>query len=144
MIHDRLTGLVIPGKGRGQRLGFPTANVQLSHGQIQPPTGIFAGLIHVSPAVPFRARPARGETGRTPEHYLAAIHIGPAPTFNDADYTIEVHLLDYAGDHLYGQRLTVELVKKIRDIKKFDSEEELKSAIAADCAEVRKFYTPGV
>ncbi len=137
MIHDRLTGVVIHGKGRGKKLGFPTANVQLSHGQIQPPTGIFAGLVYISPKAPFRARAARGEAERKPGHYLAAIHIGSAPTFNDDDYTIEVHILDYDGDNLYEERLTLELIKKIRDIKKFESEEELKVAIASDCAEAR-------
>lgn len=138
MIHDRLTGLVVHGKGRGAKLGFPTANLQLSHGQIQPPTGIFAGLVRIAPASPFHARPKRGEAARTPEQYLAAIHIGPAPTFHDAAYRVEVHILDFAGDDLYGQQLTVELVKKIREVKKFASEEELAAAIAADCVAARE------
>lgn len=125
------------GKGRGKKLGYPTANVQLSHGQIQPPTGVFAGLVYIAPKSPFRARAARGEAERKPGHFLAAIHIGPAPTFNDMDYTIEAHILDFKGDSLYGERLTIELIKKIRDIKKFNSEEELAVAIGADCAEAR-------
>ena len=138
MIHDRLTGLVVRGKGLGKKLGFPTANLQLSRGQIQPPTGIFAGLVRIAPATTFQARPRRNEPARLPDQYQAAIHIGPAPTFNDDTYRIEVHLLDYKGEDLYNQRLTVELVRKIRDIKKFATEEELKSAMIADCAEARE------
>jgi len=137
MIHDRLTGVVVRGRGEGRQLGFPTANLQLSHGQIQPPTGIFAGLVTIAPAVPFRARPARNDPGRGPEQFKAAVHIGPAPTFHDDTYRVEIHLLDYQGGDLYNQRLTVELVKKIREIKKFASADELTAAIAADCAEVR-------
>jgi riboflavin kinase/FMN adenylyltransferase len=94
--------------------------------------------VSIAPATPFRARPLRNEPTRKPEHYQAAVHVGPAPTFNDDTYRIEVHLLNYDGEDLYGERLTVELVRKIRDIKKFTSEEELKSAIAADCAAARK------
>jgi len=137
MIHDRLTGTVVPGEGRGKKLGFPTANLQLGHGQIQPPTGVFAGLARIAPVAPFRARPVRNEPGRTADHYEAAIHIGPAPTFHDETYRIEVHLLDFDGGDLYGQPMTIELVKKIREIKKFNSEEELKAAIADDCIEAR-------
>ncbi len=137
MIHDRLTGIVVRGQGRGKKLGFPTANLQLNHGQIQPPTGIFAGLVRIDSASPFRARPQRGDVGRTPEQLPAAIHIGSAPTFNDDTYRVEVHILDYDGDDLYGKQLTVELVKKIREIKKYNSEDELAAAIAADCVEAR-------
>lgn len=106
-------------------MGFPTANIKLHHGQIQPPTGVFA---------------ARAELPKK-QFWLAAVHIGPAPTFNDTAYRIEVHLLDYKGDELYGQPLTVELVKKIRDVKKFNSEEDLSAAIAADCVEARQILT---
>ncbi len=138
MIHDRITGTVVPGHGRGKKLGFPTANLQLSHGQIQPPTGVFAGLVRIAQASPFRARPQRGDVGRTPEQLPAAIHIGSAPTFNDDEYRVEIHILDYKGGDLYDQQLTIELVKKLREIKKFATEDELKAAITADCAEARE------
>jgi riboflavin kinase/FMN adenylyltransferase len=125
MIHDQLSGVVVPGQGRGKALGFPTANIKLHHGQIQPPTGVFA---------------ARAELPKK-QFWLAAVHIGPAPTFNDSTYRIEVHLLDYEGGSLYGQPLTVELVKKIRDVKKFATEDELSAAITADCIEARQILT---
>lgn len=125
MIHDQLSGVVVPGEGRGKKLGFPTANLKMSHGQIQPPTGVFAGRVEL---------PKK-------QFWQAAVHIGPAPTFNDSTYRVEVHILDYKGGDLYGTPVTVELVKKIREIKKFVSEDELKAAIAADCVEARQILT---
>lgn len=144
MIHDTLSGIVIRGKGRGAALGFPTANLTLDSGQIQPPTGIFAGRIQLALPRPKSHQPRPLRKGAVvkqgPRSYMAAIHIGPVPTFDETDTTssIEVHILDFDGDELYGQRLTVELIKKIRDIKKFASEEELKAAIAADCVAARQ------
>jgi riboflavin kinase / FMN adenylyltransferase len=135
MTHDRITGLVVPGQGRGKKLGFPTANLKLGHGQIQPPTGVFAGRAKIMPAKPV---PRSSFSAKEPQYYPAAVHIGPAPTFHDDTYRVEVHLLDYDGGTLYDQHLAVELIGKIREVKKFASEDDLKAAIAADCIATRE------
>ena len=64
--------------------------------------------------------------------YKAMLNIGNRPTVsNSEDVTIEVFLIDFEGD-LYGQILNVKFVKRIRDAKKFENFEELKSALKSD------------
>lgn len=144
MTHDTLSGIVVPGHGRGKALGFATANLSLDDGQIQPPTGIFAGRVQLALPRPTSHQPRAARKGPVIKNvapfYMAAVHIGAVPTFGDTASSIEVHILDFPGGDLYDQRLTVELMKKIRDIKKFPSEEELKAAMAADCAAVRELF----
>lgn len=105
-----ISGTVIHGQKKGRELGFPTANIELSE---EIPGGIYAGKAKISD-----------------NEYLGAIFIYPGGKL------FEIHFLDFNGD-LYGQFLEVELGEKIRDSKKFDSEEELKKQIAADIAYVR-------
>jgi len=117
----RLTGTVVSGEGRGRQLGFPTANL-ISIGELLPDNGVYAG----------RALMADGEIR------VAAIHIGPNPTFDEEKKTkVEVHLLDYDGG-LYDQRLTVELIGRVREIKKFPSASELITQMRIDLDQVRR------
>jgi len=108
-----VAGIVVPGKGRGAGLGFPTANIEPEK-ELLPPSGIYAAFVDVEG-----------------KRYLAALNIGEKPTFADYTFTFEVHLLDFSGD-LRGKRLNTEFVEKLRDIIKFDSPEKLKKQIAAD------------
>lgn len=73
--------------------------------------------------------------------YPAAVHVGPVPTFNQETPTVEVHLLDFLYQELYDQRLEVQFVERIADIKKFDSIEELKVRIQQNCDRVRQLLT---
>jgi len=106
-------GIVVAGQGRGLILGFPTANV-VSEKDLLPSSGIYAAFTDVD--------------GRC---YQAALNIGAKPTFNEYNFTFEVHLLDFARE-IRGKRINVFFVEKIRDIVKFDNPEELKKQIAAD------------
>jgi riboflavin kinase/FMN adenylyltransferase len=109
-----LHGKVVTGAGRGESLGFPTANLDVNSGQALPPDGVYAGLAH-----------ANGKT------YRSMTNIGFDPTFGDKTRTIEAYLLDYSGD-LYGHKLSVDFIAKLRDEKKFKNAEELKKQVAED------------
>jgi riboflavin kinase/FMN adenylyltransferase len=113
-------GVVVEGDRRGKALGFPTANLDVPHGQLLPPKGIYAGA-------------ALG--------HRAAISIGVNPHYGGTALRVEAHLLDFDGD-LYGQRLVVELWKKLRDERAFASEADLIEAIAADVEATRNAVRP--
>jgi riboflavin kinase/FMN adenylyltransferase len=109
-----LHGKVVTGAGRGESLGFPTANLDVNSGQALPPDGVYAGLAH-----------ANGKT------YRSMTNIGYDPTFGDNERTVEAYLLDYSGD-LYGHEISVDFIARLRDEKKFKNAEELKKQMAED------------
>jgi len=114
----RLTGRVGQGAQRGRTIGFPTANL-MDVTTLIPANGVYSGWVLL-------------DNGRHP----AAINIGPNPTFGEAARKIEVHLLDFHGD-LYGQSLKVDFVDRIRDVRRFESIEQLQSQLQQDVAVVR-------
>jgi riboflavin kinase / FMN adenylyltransferase len=109
-----LHGRVVTGAGRGEGLGFPTANLDVSPGQAMPPDGVYAGLAHID-----------GEVHQT------MTNIGRNPTFGKNERTVESYLLDYSGD-LYGHELFVDFVARLRKEIKFKSAEELQKQVAED------------
>lgn len=70
------------------------------------------------------------------EKYQGGMNWGPRPTFNETDSVMEVHLLDFDGD-LYDKEVEVDVVERLRDIKKFNSPEELGAQIQKDIAATR-------
>ena len=115
-----LEGTVVLGDQRGGTLGFPTANLAVPGELLVPAYGIYAGA-------------ARG--------HRAAISIGVNPHYGGDERRIEPHLLDFEGD-LYGQRLVVELWRRLRDERAFASEEELVAQIAGDVEATRAAERP--
>jgi len=118
----RLEGLVVHGQARGRTLGFPTANLE-GIPTILPAAGVYAGV-----ALPAATGPAVAARG-----FPAAIHVGPNVTFGATGVTVEVHLIGFAGD-LYGQRLEVDFLARLRDTRRFDSLDDLKAQLATDVA----------
>ncbi len=117
----QVAGSVGHGRGQGGRLGFATANVELPDGApMLPKDGVYAGFAVVE------------GTG-----YSAAINVGRPPSFADAACTLEAHLLDCTED-LYGQEITVGFLHRLRDSRRFDSEEELVEAVQGDIAWARE------
>jgi riboflavin kinase/FMN adenylyltransferase len=101
-----LEGTVVEGDRRGRGLGFPTANLRLAYLPAMPSLGIYAGRV------------TEAGSGVAPGH-PALVSVGTQPTFHDTgDVLVEVHLLDFDGD-LYGARLGVELVTRLRDEQRF-------------------------
>lgn len=110
-----IEGVVVAGHQLGRRIGFPTANVE-ARGRMLPATGVYAADVEVD--------------GRV---YRSIVNIGRRPTV-DADGApvwVEAHLIGYSGD-LYGRRLRVELLRRLRDERRFGSVEELAAQLRAD------------
>ena len=117
-------GTVVRGEGRGQRLGFPTANLDLHH-EACPREGVYVG----------RALLCR-------RWYPAAVVVGQAPTFpatRPAELPVEVYLLDFEGE-LFGETLEVEFLARLREQERFPSHQALKEQIARDVEAVRAFF----
>lgn len=119
-----LSGIVVHGHQLGRLLGFPTANLCTSHltGQIPSP-GVYAAWTLLSDG----------------SRYASMVNIGYRPTVDspDHDLSVEVHLLDFAGD-LYDTTISVDFVCRIRDERKMDSLEQLKQQLATDLLCVRQ------
>jgi riboflavin kinase/FMN adenylyltransferase len=115
-----IEGVVVSGDARGGTLGFPTANLRVEQDLLVPAHGIYAGA-------------ALGTR--------AATSIGVNPHYGGVEQRVETFLLDYQGD-LYGQRLVVELWRRLRDERSFDSEAELVAQIARDVEETRAAQRP--
>lgn len=114
-----LEGDVIANRRIGRRIGFPTANIAPDASRVLPKDGVYAAL-------------ARTENGV----YPAMTNVGTNPTVGGETLSIESHLLDYDGD-LYGKRLTVSFLSRIRDEQKFASVEALKEQLTRDVLAVR-------
>jgi riboflavin kinase/FMN adenylyltransferase len=118
-----LSGEVVRGDGRGQGLGYPTANLAFQYRPALPALGIYAGLVAGTPGAPVA-------TG-------ALISVGRRPTFHDdGDVVVEANLLDWSGE-LYGRRLRLELVGRLRDERRFESAAELTAQMRRDEVQAR-------
>ena len=116
-----LTGEVVHGEGRGgSLLGYPTANIAVEGRLVIPMDGIYATWIHTDE-----------------ERYQAATSIGVRPTFGEGERTIEAFLLDFQGN-LYGKKLRLEFVERLRDEIGFDSAEALRAQIKVDVEQTRQ------
>lgn len=115
-------GTVVAGARRGRELGYPTANLE-QIASLLPGPGVYVGQVQ------FMDSTIGGDDGA-----IAAINIGPNPTFEESRPKVEVHIVDFAGGSLYGNRLRIRLLEKIRDIQKFNSLEDLREQIGRDVA----------
>lgn len=114
----RLRGQVVQGAQRGRTIGFPTLNLA-NVTTLVPGHGVYAGKVYL----------ADGQRA-------AAINIGPNPTFGEQADKIEAHVLDWSGD-LYGQTIELELLDRVRGVRKFNSVEELITQVNLDVSQVR-------
>lgn len=119
-------GTVVPGEGRGRRLGFPTVNLDLHH-EACPREGVYVGRARV------------GE-----RRYPAAVSVGRKPTFGAegeaaSEPVVEAHLLGFSGD-LLGETVEVEFLAYLREQERFPDESALSEQIARDVAAVRAFF----
>jgi len=118
----RISGRVMHGDKRGRELGFPTANIDLSRRR-SPLHGIFAVRVY-------------GGAGVLGE---GVANVGTRPMFGDGGWLLEAHLFDF-NSSIYGQRIEVEFLKRIRDEQTFESVTELRSQIEKDVAEAKAFF----
>jgi riboflavin kinase/FMN adenylyltransferase len=115
-------GIVVKGAQRGRTLGFPTANIQIDDARKAiPKRGVYAVTCS-----------CRGEM------LNGIMNIGLRPTFEDkTELVIEVNLFDFNKD-IYGEKISVDFIKRLRDEKKFESKEELVNQIELDKKEAKK------
>jgi len=121
-----LDGEVISGHGRGKGLGFPTANLRTWPRLLLPGQGIYAGIAELD--------------GR---RYRTSIDVGTNPTFGTEPLHTEAFLLDYEGDDLRGQPLSIGFWERLRDEIRYDSVEELVAAIGVDVERTRALVPGG-
>lgn len=112
-----LTGLVVQGDQRGRKIGFPTANISVSEEyKLIPKTGVYAVKVRVGEVV-----------------FKGMMNIGNRPTFHTMpqEKSLEAHLFDFEGN-LYGQRIQVEVIARLRDEQAFNGPDELVEQLKKD------------
>jgi riboflavin kinase/FMN adenylyltransferase len=113
-------GHVVRGAQLGRKLGYPTANVRM-RARVSPVGGVFAVRVH--------------DVGPAPMPGVASL--GVRPTVHGTEPLLEAHLFDFDGD-LYGRRIQVEFVRKLRDEEKFDSLDAMVKQIDLDAQAARE------
>lgn len=117
----RVRGTVVRGEGRGRTIGFPTANLG-GIDTLIPGDGVYATLAFLN---------------GSPELIPSATHIGPNVTFGAEVRTVEAHLLDFEAD-LYGQRIELDLLSRLRPSMAFEGLDPLLSQMNRDVAQARE------
>lgn len=121
--HYQIRGEVERGRDRGGKLlGFPTANINLQD-ELCPKTGVYAVTVE-----------CEGIT------YRGVANIGYSPTFEDHQFTVEVHILDFNKD-IYGKQIRINFIGRLRDEIKFSSIEQLADQIHRDVAHAREILS---
>lgn len=116
----RLHGEVVRGAERGRTLGFPTANIEVADRLLVPKNGVYAVQVWLGD-----------------ERLDGVTNIGVRPSFDGGERVVEVHILDF--DHLiYGQRLDVAFVERLRDERRFNGVDELVAQIQRDVERARQ------
>jgi riboflavin kinase/FMN adenylyltransferase len=119
-----LGGTVVKGYRRGSEIGIPTANIA-SEKELIPALGVYAVIAEL-------------DGGSHP----GVLNIGYSPTFGDNQLTVEVHLLDFPREELYGKPLNVLFIDRIRDEMKFESPKELVKQIERDIERAKELLKP--
>ncbi len=110
-----LEGVVIKGEGRGKKIGFPTANIQVSPDLIVPQNGVYVTRTRYQNMT-----------------YQSVTNIGHNPTFKEGHQLhIETNIFDFDTD-IYGEKLEIEFIRKLRDERKFPTVNDLIDQIRSD------------
>jgi len=117
----RYTGIVVMGDQRGRTLGYPTANLTVPEGHACPADGVYAGWLTCLEKADAEPMPA-------------AISVGTNPTFDGVERRVETYVLDRTDLELYGCRIGVDFITRLRGQVKFDSMDDLIVQMDADVA----------
>lgn len=109
-------GEVIHGRKIARQLGFPTANIEVNN-RLYPPHGIYGAYLQIE--------------DKNSKVLYGVVNVGINPTLKSGELSLEVHILDFDRD-IYGKKIYMQIVEYMREEKKFNSVEELKSTIAND------------
>ena len=126
----RLVGEIIPGRGIGKKLGFPTLNMKMPE-QVIPAEGVYAGFVRVGDTL---------ESILSSKGTIAAAYsIGQARTYGDEfPLLIEAHLLKEDTGNVTGKYMAMDFIERIRSQHKFNTPEELSAQIAKDCKNAKE------
>ncbi|ABY94859.1 MULTISPECIES: bifunctional riboflavin kinase/FAD synthetase [Thermoanaerobacter] len=116
-----LQGKVIHGQEIGRKLGFPTANLQISEDLVLPKAGVYVTRVKIED-----------------KFYIAVTNVGSKPTFGGKSISVESYILDY-NENLYDKYLEVEFITRIRDEIKFQNLEALKEQVFKDINYAKNF-----
>lgn len=119
--YPSLTSEIVHGARRGHTIGFPTANFAVPAERLLPANGVYATFVQLP-----------GETQRR----ASVTNVGIRPSFDSTERTVEAYIFDFDQD-IYGQRLTLEFVERLRPEKKFSSIDELIAQIRHDAGQAR-------
>ena len=119
-----ISGRVVRGAQLGRTLGYPTANIRFA-GKTPALSGIYATWVH----------------GVGDEPIASVSSLGTRPTVHGTEPLLEAHLFDFHGD-LYGRRIKVEFVAKLRDEEHFDDLPALTAQMHRDAEQARAILTP--
>jgi riboflavin kinase/FMN adenylyltransferase len=117
-----IDGTVVEGQKRGRDLGFPTANLTTDN-ELLPPLGVYATTATIDGTV-----------------HAGITNVGIRPTFGETDVTVETHLLRFGGD-LYGKRVRLGFVQRLRDERRFDTVDALRAQVEADRARADRLFS---
>ncbi|MCK6628070.1 MAG: bifunctional riboflavin kinase/FAD synthetase [Anaerolineae bacterium] len=123
--YPSLSSEIVHGAQRGRTIGFPTANFAVPAERLLPANGVYATWVQLP-----------GETQRR----ASVTNVGIRPSFDSSERTVEAYIFDFDQD-LYGQRLTLEFVERLRPEKKFSSIDELVAQIRHDAEQSRQLLT---
>jgi riboflavin kinase/FMN adenylyltransferase len=119
--YPSLSSEIVPGARRGHTIGFPTANFAVPPERLLPANGVYATFVQLP-----------GES----QVRTSVTNVGIRPSFEGTERTVETYIFDFDQD-IYGQRLTLEFVERLRPEKKFGSIDELVAQIRHDAAQAR-------
>jgi riboflavin kinase/FMN adenylyltransferase len=128
-----ISGIVQHGDERGRELGFPTANLVPEAHRLVPADGVYAVQIRISEA----ESTVSSDSLLASNVYKGVANIGMRPTFNGTERRIEVHIFD-ADLNLYGKRLAVYFIARLRGEQRFSGIDALKAQISSDAQQARQ------
>lgn len=114
-----ISGKVVADRQVGKKLGFPTANIFCDSDKFMLKNGVYSGSVKIDG-----------------KRYSAIINYGARPTYDLKNKLIEAHIVDFNGD-LYGKYITLEFVDFMREILRFESEEQLKEQLKKDLLKIK-------
>lgn len=120
--YHSVSGEVVQGQQRGRTIGFPTANLATPAERLLPANGVYATFVQ---------HPGDRRC------YPSVTNVGVRPTFEGDERTVETHILNF-DQNIYGKRLTIEFVARLRPEKKFDSLDDLMTQISHDASQARQ------
>jgi riboflavin kinase/FMN adenylyltransferase len=128
----RVEGDVVHGDHRGREIGYPTANLAVGSGVCIPADGVYAGWLIRSAVVP-----GAGSTSPT-ERLPGAISLGTNPTFDGVQRRVEIYVLDQDDLDLYGERVAVDFLARLRPTVRFDTAAALVAQMRVDVDRARE------